>query len=277
MNDHRTHYVTTTDGVTLGATVHGQGPPLVFLQGVVGDGDLDWQCVLPYLTDSFTCHLPSMRGRGLSGDHPDLSIPRLVEDVVTYAQSIGEPTGLVGWSLGANLAIMAASQSDAMHAIAPFEPPMMCLMDEQEHAVMAGAVEAMAEQAAAGDLTAAVRAFLVWPFTEDEIAAADRAGYTKSAGRYVPGILDFFQQATGPDAPETDEAATLAAIDVPVLALKGSDTRAFLADSVQYVADHAPDARVHEIPSGAHAAQMVHPETFAQALTGFFSPAPQPA
>jgi pimeloyl-ACP methyl ester carboxylesterase len=276
MKDHRTHYVTTTDGVTLGATVHGQGPPLVFLQGAVGDGDLDWQAVLPHLTDRFTCHLPSMRGRGLSGDHPDLSIPRLAEDVITYVDSIGEPTGLVGWSLGASLAIVAAAQSDVVDAIAPFEPAMMTLLDDQEQAVMGGAVAGMGEQAQAGNLTAAVRAFLGWPFAEDEIAVADEAGYIEAAGRYIPSLLDFFQQTTESEGPEVDEAAVLAAISVPVLALKGSDTRPFFADSVRYVADHAPDARVHEIPGAAHAAPMTHPETFAEALTEFFSPARQP-
>ncbi len=276
MDDHRTHYVTTTDGVTLGATVHGQGPPLVFLQGAVGDGDLDWQAVLPHLTDRFTCHLPSMRCRGLSGDHPDLSIPRLAEDVITYVDSVGEPTGLVGWSLGASLAVVAAAQSDVANAIAPFEPAMMTLLDEQEEAVMAGAVANMGTQAEAGDLTAAVRAILGWPFSDDEIAVADQAGYTEAAGRYVPSVLDFFQQATESDAPEIDDAAVLAAISVPVLALQGSDTRPFFADSARYVADHAPNARLHEIPGAAHAAPMTHPETFAEALTGFFAPARQP-
>lgn len=277
MNDHRTHYVTTSDGVTLGATVHGQGPPLVFLQGAVGDGDLDWQAVLPHLTDRFTCHLPSLRGRGLSGDHPDLSISRLVEDVITYVDSVGEPTGLVGWSLGASLAIVAAAQSDALDAIVPFEPAMMTLLDEQEGAVMGKAITNMGEQAEAGDLTAAVRAFLGWPFHDDEIAMADRAGYIEAAGRYVPSLLDFLQQVTESDGPEIDEAAVLAAISVPVLALKGSDTRPFFADSVRYVADHAPNARVHEISGAAHAAPATHPETFAEALTEFFTPARQPA
>ncbi len=43
MSSQRTHYVTTTDSVTIGGRVHGEGPPLVFLQGVIGDGDIDWQ------------------------------------------------------------------------------------------------------------------------------------------------------------------------------------------------------------------------------------------
>jgi pimeloyl-ACP methyl ester carboxylesterase len=96
MSSQRTHYVTTTDGVTIGGTVHGQGRPLVFLQGIIGDGDLDWQALLPHLTDRYTCHLPSMRGRGLSCDHPDLGLGRVVDDFLIYVDSIGEPTGLVG-------------------------------------------------------------------------------------------------------------------------------------------------------------------------------------
>ena len=76
MSDQRTHYVTTSDGVTIGGSVHGQGPPLVLLQGAIGDGDLDWGRVVGHLSGRFTCHLPSLRGRGLSGDHPDLSTPR---------------------------------------------------------------------------------------------------------------------------------------------------------------------------------------------------------
>src|SRR5687767_2732664 len=79
-SNQRSHHVTTSDGVTIGGTVHGHGPALVFLQGVVGDGDLDWQRALPHLIDKYTCHLPSLRGRGLSGDHPDLSSSRIVED-----------------------------------------------------------------------------------------------------------------------------------------------------------------------------------------------------
>ena len=46
MSNQRTHYVTTSDGVTIGGTVHGEGPPLVFLQGAIGDGDIDWQALL---------------------------------------------------------------------------------------------------------------------------------------------------------------------------------------------------------------------------------------
>lgn len=54
--------------------------------------------------------------------HPDLSFSRLVDDTLTYVDSLGEPTALAGWSGGAGLALAVAAQSDAVHALAPFEP-----------------------------------------------------------------------------------------------------------------------------------------------------------
>lgn len=44
-----------------------------------------------------------------------------VDDVLAYVDSIGEATGLVGWSGGAYLALAATAQSDAVDAVAPFD------------------------------------------------------------------------------------------------------------------------------------------------------------
>jgi pimeloyl-ACP methyl ester carboxylesterase len=139
MSDQRTHDVTTTDGVTIVGTVHGQGPPLVFTQGGIGDGDLDWQALVAHLTGRFTCHLPSVRGRGISSDHPDLAFGRLVEDMVAYVDSIGQTTGLVGWSHG-GLVLAVAAQSDAVDAVAAVEPTIFSLMDDAEQAAFGEAV-----------------------------------------------------------------------------------------------------------------------------------------
>lgn len=173
----RTHYVTTSDGVTIGATVLGDGPPLVFLQGVIGDGDIDWASTAGQLADRFTCHLPSIRGRGLSDDHPDLSTPRLVEDYLTYVESLGQLAGLVGWSGGGTWALAVAAQSDAVAAVAPFEPGMLSLADERDQAVIGNAVARTGELAAEGNLSAAARAFAGFPFHDEEIAVAEEAGY----------------------------------------------------------------------------------------------------
>ena len=272
MSNQRTHYVTTTDGVAIGGTVHGHGPPLVFLQGVIGDGDLDWQALLPHLTGRFTCHLPSLRSRGLSDDHPDLSGPRLVEDFLTYIDSLGEPTGLTGWSGGGAWALAVAAQSDAVSAVAPFEPGILSLADEQVQAVIGNAVARTGELAAEGNLAAAARAFAGFPFNDEEIAVAADAGYFEAAGRYVPNLLSLLQQAMGSKELYADPAM-LGAIQAPVVVLLGSDTKPFFTTSARYVIDQVPKARVHEIPGAGHAAPLTHPEALAEAITEIFESA----
>ena len=274
MNNQRTHYVTTTDGVTIGGTVHGQGPPLVFLQGLIGDGDLDWTRVVEHLTDRFTCHLPSRRSRGLSGDHPDLSGGRATDDVLAYVDSIGEQIGLVGWSGGANQALAVAARSEAVDAVAPFEPVMQGLMDEQVQAELGGAVGEMGELAAQGRLPAVARAFAGWVFKEEEITVAEDAGYFEAAGRYAPNLLGLLQQLMEHGDP-TGDPAVLGAISAPVLVLHGSKTKPFFTASARHVADQVSNARIQEIPGAGHAAPLTHPEALAKALAGFFAPTQQ--
>jgi pimeloyl-ACP methyl ester carboxylesterase len=277
MSNQRTHYVTTTDGVTIGATVHGQAPPLMFLHGMFGDGDLDWNRLVGHLTDQFTCHLPSMRGRGLSGDHPDLSYGRQVDDILTYVDSIGEPTGLVGWSGGAWPVLAVAAQSDAVAAVAPIEPEHVGLADEQELAAFGDAVARAAELATEGHLTAAVRPLAAFVFNDEEIAVLEDIGYLEATGRYIPILLNFFQQLKEYEGPPPEDPAVLGAISAPVLVLLGSDTKPLAATSARHVADHVPNARIHEIPGAGHASPLTHPEALAEALTEFFSSAKQPA
>jgi pimeloyl-ACP methyl ester carboxylesterase len=272
MSNQRTHYVTTTDGVRIGGAVHGQGPPLVFLQGAVGDCDIDWNRVAGHLTGRFTCYLPSLRGRGLSSDHPDLSPARLVDDFRTYVDSIGEPVGMTGWSGGGNWALAVAAQSDAVTAVAPFEPGILSLADEQDQVVMGHAVARTGELAAEGNLTAAARGFLGFPFNDEEIAMAEDAGYVDAAGRYVPNLLNLLQQAMKSEDPTADPAV-LGTIQAPVVVLLGSDTKPFFTACARYVADGVPNARVREIPGVGHGAPLTHPEALAEALTEFFAPA----
>ena len=275
MSNQRSHYVTTTDGVTIGGTVHGQGPPLVFVHGMAADGDTDWRALLPHLTGRFTCYLPSYRGRGLSGDHPELSPGRMVDDILAYVDSIEAPTGLVGWSSGAYLAvILAATQPDAVAAVAAVEPGVLSLMDEQEQAAFGDAGVRMAELAAEGRLTAAARAFSGWVFNDEEITMAEDAGYFEAAGAYVPNLLNLFQQWGQYEGPTPDDPAVLGAI-APVLVLHGAVTKRFLTASAADVADHIPNARAHEIPGAGHAAPLTCPGALAEALTEFFAWSPE--
>jgi pimeloyl-ACP methyl ester carboxylesterase len=252
----------------------------VFLPGGIGDGDLDWHALLEYLTGRFTCYLPSLRGRGLSGDHPDLHLRRLVDDLVAYVDSIGATTGMVGWSAG-GMALAVAAQADAVDAVAAVEPTMVRVMDDRERAALGAAVARMGELAARGDMSAAARAFLGFPFNDEEIAVADVAGYFDAAGSYVPTLLNQLAQTMKSNGPDPGHPALLGAISAPMLVLHGSDTKPFFAAGARHVADHVPDARIQEIPGAGHASPLTHPEALAEALTEFFLPSssqrPDPA
>jgi hypothetical protein len=65
--------VTTTDGVRIGGSVDGQGPPRVLRQGVIGDGDLNWHTLLPYLTARFSSVVESSELAGVALEPVDTS------------------------------------------------------------------------------------------------------------------------------------------------------------------------------------------------------------
>lgn len=280
MSNQRTHHITTSDGVTIGGTVHGEGPPVVLVQGIAGDGDLDWSLTVAHLADQFTCHLPSMRGRGLSGDHPDIGFDHQVDDLVSYVESIGEPVGLVGWSSGAALVLAATARCDAVNAVVPYGPLVPSVAGEEAMASLGSTAARTGELADDGRLEEAVRVFLEWPFTEEDMAGAEAVGYFKAAARYVPNLLGFLQvlqEAQTFENPPQEDLALLASIEVPVLVVAGADSGSSELACSKHVADHVANGQVQMIPGAGHAANLTHPAAFAEALTAFFSSVHQPA
>src|ERR671925_553103 len=146
------------------------------------------------------------------------------------------------------------------------------MRNQRTHYVTTTAVARTGELTAEGNLAAAARAFAEFPFNDEEIAVAEDAGYFEAAGRYVPNLLNLLQQEMEYEGPTPEDPAVLGTISAPVLLLLGSDTKPFFITSARYVADHVPNARIHEIPGAGHAAPLTHPEVLAEALTEFFSP-----
>jgi hypothetical protein len=79
--------------------------------------------ILPFLEDHYTCYPMSTRGRGLSSDNADHSLERLIDDAQAFAESIGEPVGLVATSGGAISALGGAARSTAGAARIRYSTP----------------------------------------------------------------------------------------------------------------------------------------------------------
>jgi pimeloyl-ACP methyl ester carboxylesterase len=281
MTDDRIHRAVSADGTEIAGRVHGQGPPLVLVHGRPHDGDIAWEAMLPHLTDRFTCYLPSTRGRGLSADNPDHSPPRLQEDFNAFVDSIGEPVFLAAWSTGGPWALGAAAHSDAVVAVAVYEPTVIPVMREDDLASIGAMIEQFGGAAGDGRLTDATRAFHAWIGNDDEIAAL-HADYLERCAAAVPATLKSIQQSTAYDGPQSTDPEVLGQVTAPVLLLRGEQTRrrVFYADSERHVAQHVADPHVREpLPHLGHWAPVIAPEAIAKELISFFDSVrrPEPA
>jgi pimeloyl-ACP methyl ester carboxylesterase len=272
------HRAVSADGTEIAGPVVGQGPPLVLVHGTVHDGAWAWDALLPHLTGRFTCYLPSLRGRGSSGDSPDHSPPRFQEDIDAFIDSIGESVFLMGWSDGGSLALSAAANSGTVAGVVAYEPTVYALMGDDDLARFGTAIEQQMEATADGRARDAAHIFLRFVCTDDEFAALDPAYIDRQASIH-PLVMEEVQQEASYDGPQPTDPEVLARIEAPVLVLVGRQTRlnTFLNDSAQHVAQHVSDSRVRVLPEVGHFAPVVAPESVAAELISTFESIPRTA
>jgi pimeloyl-ACP methyl ester carboxylesterase len=279
MDEGKIHRAVSADGTEIVGRVIGQGPPLVLVHGGIGDGEFAWTELLPHLTDRFTCYLPSTRGRGLSGNHPDHSPPRLQEDIDAFVESIAEAVCLMGWSGGGPLVLGAAERTDAVMAVAAWEaggsPEAIGPEGQADLGRLAAALEQVGMAAAEGRLVDAVRAFLIGICNDEEILALGGTDFHERWSGGVPELLVFFQQLMAAEGPGPDAPEALAQVRAPVLLLTGEKTllAAAFGNATRHIAAHVTGARVHELPDVGHFAPVVAPERVAAELISFFTSA----
>jgi pimeloyl-ACP methyl ester carboxylesterase len=278
MNEKRIHRAVSADGTKIAGRVVGEGPALVLVHGGIGHGDLAWEALLPHLTDRFTCYLPSIRGRGLSGDHPDHTPPRLVEDVNAFVHSIGEPVCLVGWSGSGPWCLGAAAQSDSVIAVAAYEP-VVPGSGETDMPRLGAAMEKVGMAAADGRLVDAVRAFAGGICTDDEVAVLEPTTFFERWAGAVPALLNDLGQDNTYEGPRSIDPETLAQVSVPVLVLRGEQTllTSLWGESADHVARHVPDTQIRELSGLGHFAPVLAPELLSEELISFIESVHQPA
>jgi pimeloyl-ACP methyl ester carboxylesterase len=271
MSDARVHRAVSADGTEIVGRVHGHGPPLVLIHGAPHDGDIAWEALVPYLTDRFTCYLPSTRGRGLSGDTRDHSPPRLQEDVNAFVDSIGEPVCLASWSAGVPWALAAAAHSDSVAAVVAYEPTIIPVMREDDSARRGAMYEQFGAAAAEGRLADAARTFHAFLATDNEMAALD-ADYFERCAAVVPALLKDVQGAMAYQGPQSTDPEVFGKVTAPVLLLRGQQTQldTFYTDTVRHVAEHVADPHVRvPLPGLGHWAPLVAPEPIGKELISF--------
>ena len=261
------------DGTEIVGRVRGEGPPVVLVHGGWGDGEVAYEALVPHLEDRFTCYTPSTRGRGLSGDNPDHSVDRLVQDVTAFIDSIEEPVCLLGWS-GIEPPLGAAAQSRAVSALAIYEGYVPTVAREDDLASLGAAVQRAAAAAAERRLSDAARAFAPLVLTGAELARLGE-DFFEHWGRSIPAMLRYFEQNQFQEGHRPYDPDQLAKITAPVLALwsRGTTSGDFVWKSAHYLAEHVADGQARELPGGTHFAPVVAAELLARELSTFFDSA----
>ncbi len=267
----RVQVAISTDGTEIVGRVRGQGPPLVLVHGALGDGEVAYEALLPHLADRFTCYTPSTRGRGLSGDNPDHSPPRLQEDITGFVDSIGGPVGLVGWSGSGTWVLGAATDSDSVAAVAIYEPGVIGVGGEDDFARLGAAMQQVATAASDGRNLDALHAFLPGICTDNEITALEETPFYEQWTGAIPALLKFVDQDMSYEGPWSTDPEALGRVAAPVLLLRGEQTLlgAFFAAVERYLAQHVMDAHVRVLPGVGHFAPLLEPEAVAKELIPF--------
>jgi pimeloyl-ACP methyl ester carboxylesterase len=278
MNEERIHRAASADGTEIAGRVVGNGPALVLVHGGIGHGDLAWESLLPHLTSRFTCYLPSTRGRGMSSDHPDHRPPRLVEDVTAFVDSIGEPVRLMGWSGSGPWCLGAAAQSACVIAVVLYEP-VVPGSGAADMPWLGAALEKVSMAAADGRLVHAVRAFAAGICTPGEVEALETTTFFDRWAGAVPALLNDFGQDNAYGGPRSIDPAALEQVSVPVLILRGEQTRltALWGESADHIVRHVPDTHVRELSGVGHFAPVLAPELVSEGLIAFLESVHQPA
>lgn len=283
MNDQELQRAVSRDGTEIVGRVHGDGPPVVFLSSALGDDTTSWHDVALALSEDHRSLPMSTRGRGASGDHPDHSPQRLLEDVTGFIESIDAPVGLVGHSSSGALALEVASRCRAVSAVAVYEPTLFEFAGDEFATRAAQALGRVGSLAAQGRMREAARAFFtdLAGATPAEMDQLQAAGAVEGAARYIPVVG---QEAAAADAIPSSglprfvsDLSLLEDIDVPTLVLHGSRSHPFWADVADELLRRIPDAEVRELSGVAHFAPLVAAPLVAAELRRFFSavvPAP---
>jgi pimeloyl-ACP methyl ester carboxylesterase len=264
------------DGTRITARVHGQGPAILLLPAGPGDSETSWHRVVPFLSERFSCFLLETRGRDPSDDHPDHSPDRLVEDVMAFAGSMGEPVGLAGWGSALSVRV-AARHPAAVSAVAIYELGAGEAMSEASGKRMGEVFAGVAELVAEGRLDDAARAFIESGdviYSEEDLASGAPAEFWEAAAARLPLFLQESGQAAGSGQPGPTSPSELGKLTMPVLLLHGDRTSPWFNDSVQHVARHVPEATVRQITGAAHFGPWTEPRAVADEMIRFFTEVP---
>ncbi len=268
--------VLSKDGTPIAFETAGSGPALLLVHGT-GSERGRWAIVLRELSRHFTVCMMDRRGRGGSGDSPDYTFEREIEDIVAVSRAAAEaatgdpdgPVDVLGHSFGAACVLASALHIPNLRRLVLYEPPML---REQQTPQRAEFLRRMDEALAAGDREAVVL------ILSSEMLGIPRAGFdrlrgttawanTLAAAHTIPRELKV-SDVYGRDL------EAFRSIQAPTLFLLGTASPASFRVTTETLCGLIPNSRVANLEGQQHSAMLTAPALFTQAVIGFLTEQP---
>lgn len=255
----------------------GQGAPLVFLHGVLGDWRTwapQWEAFVPH----FRCISYSRRfsvpngNREPTPDHSALAEAEDLDALLGHWQAT--PAILVGASYGGYTALaLAARRPERVRALVLVEPPLMTLADASDEG-------RRVRQRFDDEIRLPARRCFeqgdderaVWLLTEGILGRGDLTAQTRAAmGRRMENAESLRRVTLSSDEFPALDMARLAALEVPVLLLSGEHTPPIHDLVFRALADALPRAESRKVPGAGHGVARDRPELFNALVLDFLA------
>ena len=216
---------------------------------------------------------PDLRGHGRSAPGAPFGLADLARDLAALLDALRlERAVLLGWSLGAQIALAAAPLARARLAglVLVSGTPRFTEGEGWPHGLPARSVEGLAARVQR-DAPRAIARFFDGMFVEGELDAAGRA--RAEAVRAAVPPPDAAALLSGLDVlARTDLRAALPALDLPVLLVHGERDAVCPPGASRAMAAAIPGGRLAVIPGAGHAPFLSRPGPFRDALASFLGP-----
>jgi pimeloyl-ACP methyl ester carboxylesterase len=266
--------VTSNDGTSIAYDQSGAGPAVILVDGALcfrAFGPLGALAAL--LAPHCTVLTYDRRGRGESGDTAPYAVEREVEDIDALIHAAGGSAGVYGISSGAFLALAAAHRLPGkITRLALYEPP--CSLDAEgirRFTDYRTQLDALLAAGRRGDAVTLFMRLVGAGLASDESAAPQDAGAQLRQTPLWP-LFEAVAPTLAYDAATMGDSAVpakqAAAVTIPLLALAGGASPAWMQQAARAVADAAPNARYGLLEGQTH---EVAAEAIAPVLIEFFT------
>ena len=254
--------LTSADGTELSVRCTGEGPPLVLVHGTV-DGIGAFSLVELLLAERYRVWVYDRRGRGGSGDAPEYSLDREVEDLRAVLAAAGpDRPHVLGHSFGGVVALRAAVGGTPMRSLTLYEPPLAAdRLDRDALAEIRAAVDRGDREHALRTMTARLAGV-----TDDEL------GVVRSIPPIWKQLLEGVESSPREVAEVADltwDPATLPLTGIPTLFVQGSRDSSPVYPTVDEMPEWVADPEVATIEGQGHLATSFAPHEFAAAVLDF--------